>query len=114
MKQRVAIARALAYDPPILLLDEPFGSLDAQTREEMQEDLLKIWATTHKTIVFVTHSIREAVYLASRVVLMKAPQNKIVDEFYVPLAYPRSLETKVSVQTNEIVHLLLHEELRRP
>jgi NitT/TauT family transport system ATP-binding protein len=112
MKQRVAIARALAYEPSILLMDEPFGSLDAQTRDEMQEDLLKIWAATSKTIVFVTHSIREAVYLASRVVLMKSPQNKITKVFDVPLPYPRGLEAKVSPEMNAIVYAI-HGELRR-
>ncbi len=103
MKQRVAIARALAYNPSILLMDEPFGALDSQTREEMQEELLKIWNETHKTIIFVTHSIREAVFLAKRVYLMKLPQNTIHRIYDVPLAYPRDLKTKISKEMNELV-----------
>jgi len=70
MKQRVALARTLAYDPDILLMDEPFGALDAQTREIMQEELLNIWRKTRKTIIFVTHSVEEAVYLSQRVIVM--------------------------------------------
>lgn len=103
MKQRVAIARALAYNPTILLMDEPFGSLDSQTREEMQEELLKIWNDTHKTIIFVTHDIREAVFLAKRVFLMKFPQNTIHRIYDVPLAYPRDLKTQISKEMNELV-----------
>jgi len=70
MKQRVAIARTLAYDPDVLLMDEPFGALDAQTREILQEDLLKIWEETQKTILFVTHNIEEAAYLSDKIVIM--------------------------------------------
>jgi NitT/TauT family transport system ATP-binding protein len=103
MKQRVAIARALAYNPNILLMDEPFGALDSQTREEMQEELLKIWNDTHKTIIFVTHSIREAVFLAKRVFLMKFPQNTIHRIYDVALTYPRDLKTKISKEMNELV-----------
>jgi len=111
MKQRVAIARALAYESSILLMDEPFGSLDAQTRDDMQEDLLNIWSETQKTIIFVTHSVREAVFLASRIFLMKTPHNTITKIFNIPQPYPRGIDDKVSIETNELVYNI-HVELR--
>jgi NitT/TauT family transport system ATP-binding protein len=85
MKQRVAIARALANNPSIVLMDEPFGALDAQTREVMQEELSRIQRLEHKTIVFVTHSIREAVYLADRVVVMTRSPGRIKEVFTIKL-----------------------------
>ncbi|MDR1253287.1 MAG: ABC transporter ATP-binding protein [Treponema sp.] len=89
MKQRVAIARALAYDPEVLLMDEPFAAVDAQTRESLQEELLRIWEKTGKTIIFITHSIEEAVFLAGRVVVMSANPGTIKSILKVPIARPR-------------------------
>ena len=85
MKQRVAIARALANNPGIILMDEPFGALDAQTRETLQEELARIQRVEHKTIVFVTHSIREAVYLADRVVVMTSVPGRVKQIFPIKL-----------------------------
>ncbi len=90
MRQRVAIARALALDPAILLMDEPFGALDAITREEMGHFLLELWQRTGKTILVVTHSIGEAVFLSSRVHAMGQGPARILDTIEVPLEYPRS------------------------
>jgi NitT/TauT family transport system ATP-binding protein len=85
MKQRVALARTLACDPAILLLDEPFGALDAQTRETMQDELLRIWMETRKTVLMVTHDVNEAVYLSNRICVMSARPGHIVEEFTVNL-----------------------------
>jgi NitT/TauT family transport system ATP-binding protein len=85
MKQRVAIARMLAGDPSILLLDEPFGALDAQTRETMQDELLRIWLEMRRTVLMVTHDVNEAVYLSNRICVMSARPGRIVEEFTVNL-----------------------------
>jgi NitT/TauT family transport system ATP-binding protein len=85
MKQRVALARTLACDPAILMLDEPFGALDAQTRETMQDELLRIWMETRKTVLMVTHDVNEAVYLSNRICVMSARPGHIVEEFTVNL-----------------------------
>ena len=96
MKQRVAIARALANNPAILLLDEPFGALDAQTRALMQELLTQVWEELHKTILFVTHDVEEAIFLSDRVFVMTARPGKIKAEIYIPLDRPRSYEVKAT------------------
>jgi NitT/TauT family transport system ATP-binding protein len=90
MQQRVGLARALAVDPDILLMDEPFGALDEQTRRLLQEELLAIWEERRKTVLFITHSMEEAVLLGDRVVLMSQRPGRIVDIVNVPLARPRA------------------------
>jgi NitT/TauT family transport system ATP-binding protein len=101
MKQRVALARVLAFDPKVLLMDEPFGALDAQTRETMQEEVIKLWERTRKTIVFVTHDIEEAVFLGDRVVVLSARPARILEEVRIDLPRPRDLTVKKSVQCLE-------------
>lgn len=93
MKQRVSIARALANDPEVLLMDEPLGALDAQTRAILQEELVRIWEENRKTVVYITHSIDEAILLGNRVVIMTATPGTIKQEFAVDIPHPRSIET---------------------
>ena len=92
MKQRVSIARGLVQDPPVLLMDEPFAALDEQTRMTMGHELLRIWSQTAKTVVFITHGLTEAVYLADEVLVMSARPGRIVDRVPVPLPRPRTYE----------------------
>ncbi|WP_429819815.1 ABC transporter ATP-binding protein [Ensifer sp. B1-9] len=91
MKQRVALARALAPDPQVLLMDEPFGALDAMTREHLYDDVQKIWADSRKTVVFVTHNMREATCLGDRILLMSSAPGTILRNFDIPLPRPRSI-----------------------
>jgi NitT/TauT family transport system ATP-binding protein len=107
MRQRVAIARALAIDPAILLMDEPFGALDALTRDRLHTELETIWASTRKTVLFVTHNVREAVALGDRVLVFSPRPGRIVREFRIDLPRPRSLEDHLLVdQAAEIMSVL--------
>jgi NitT/TauT family transport system ATP-binding protein len=94
MQQRAAIARALIHDPKLILMDEPFGALDALTREKMNLELLRIWSESRKTILFVTHGITEAVFLGTRVVVFTAGPARMADNFKVELPHPRTLDMK--------------------
>ena len=102
MRQRVAICRALVYDPELLLMDEPFSALDAITRDEMNEALLDIWQRYTKTALFVTHSIREAVLLADRVLVMTRRPATIVEDLEVPFARPRDIRVSDTASFNEL------------
>jgi NitT/TauT family transport system ATP-binding protein len=94
MQQRAAIARALIHDPRLILMDEPFGALDALTREKMNLELLRIWSEARKTIIFVTHGITEAVFLGTRVIVLTAGPARMADNFPVALPHPRTLDMK--------------------
>jgi NitT/TauT family transport system ATP-binding protein len=113
MRQRVALARALANDPQILLFDEPLAALDAQTRRVMQDELLRIWAETGKTFVYVTHSLEEAVLLGSRIVLMTAGPGRIKEIADVTLRRPRHLTGREEAALLDRLDVLLGEEVRR-
>ncbi len=102
MQQRVGIARALAVQPSILLMDEPFGALDLQTRDLLQDELLRIWQTDRKTVLFVTHSIEEAIYLADRIIVLSPRPARIERDIGVPFARPRDEALKTSPAFLEI------------
>jgi NitT/TauT family transport system ATP-binding protein len=115
MKQRTAIARTLAIDPSILLMDEPFGALDAQTRSLMQTELLKIWQRSPKTVVFVTHDVQEAVYLAERVAVMSARPGRVkaIVETKFPNRDPSILRTKeFAEKVDELWNLVRDEAIK--
>jgi NitT/TauT family transport system ATP-binding protein len=113
MRQRVAIARALATEPDVLLMDEPFGALDAQTRDLLHDELERIWSDTGRTIIFVTHNVREAVRLGDRVVLLTFRPGRVKSEFPVELPRPRSLEDpRVALAARDVLDEL-REEINR-
>ena len=113
MRQRVALARALAQDADVLLMDEPFGALDAITRDLMHDELERVWQETGVSIVFVTHNVREAVRLGDRVLLLSSRPGRIVDQFTIGFARPRRVESPdVAGKSSEIVDRL-REEVRR-
>ena len=107
MKQRVAIARALAVEPEVLLMDEPFAAVDAQMREVLQEELLELWQADQRTVVFVTHSLDEAVLLADRIIVMSARPGRIVADLVVPFSRPRDPSIRSTAEFAQ-----LEQELR--
>jgi len=113
MKQRVAIARALAYNPKVLLMDEPFGALDSQTRKHMQRELERIWQMAQKTVVFVTHSVIEAVYLADRIVILTARPGRVKGIVDVNVPRPRNYTDDAYLDIREEVLSLLEEEVEK-
>ena len=113
MRQRVAIARILALDPPVMLMDEPFGALDALTRRTLQDELLRIWADYRKTIVFVTHSIEEAIYLADRILVMTYRPGRIKRDVTVPIPRPRDpASADFNAIKRELGQLVMEEQAR--
>ena len=114
MQQRVAIARTLALRPSVILMDEPFGALDAQTRSEMQQLLLQIWDETACTILFVTHDVEEAIYLADRIFIMSSHPGTIVEDVQVPFDRPRDLVLKEKSEFHDLQHYVLGSLKRAP
>lgn len=112
MKQRVAIARAYAAKPQVLLMDEPFGALDAQTRTQLQSELIETWEKEQKTCFFITHDVEEAIILATRVVIMSARPGRIKEIVEVDIPYPRTQETKLSPRFLEIKNHIWSEVYR--
>ena len=113
MKQRVAIARALANAPSVLLMDEPFGALDAQTREVLQEEMLRIWQHEQKTVVFVTHSISESLFLADRIVIMATRPGAVKEVLDVAMPHPRDRSSPEFVALERQIKRLVREEVEK-
>lgn len=113
MRQRVAIARALANDPKLLLMDEPFGALDAQTRNIMQEELLRIWSHAKKTVLFVTHSVDEAVFLADRIIVLSSSPGRIIEICDVKIGRPRNRASADASGIRDHILGLLASEIKR-
>ena len=113
MKQRVALARALAMDPEVLLMDEPFSSLDAQARDMLHAELQRIWSLTKKTIIFVTHNVREAVCLGDRVLVLSSPPSRIKGGFAVNLPRPRQIESDGVIDNVRLVMTELNSEIKK-
>ncbi|WP_156289748.1 ABC transporter ATP-binding protein [Oceanobacillus salinisoli] len=113
MQQRVAIARALAMDPKVLLMDEPFGALDEQTRHIMHDELMKIWQETQKTILFVTHSIQEAIKLSDRIVVMGTRPGRIIKDITVDIERPRKRGNLEAIQLEKEIMDLLEVEINK-
>jgi NitT/TauT family transport system ATP-binding protein len=116
MQQRVNLARALVMDPQILLMDEPFAALDAQTREVMQEELLEIWRAAKKTVLFITHQINEAIYLSDRVIVFSARPGRVKQSVAIDIARPRKLAVKRDprfLQFEDVVWNLIEDEVKK-
>jgi NitT/TauT family transport system ATP-binding protein len=109
MQQRVSLSRALAFNPPILMMDEPFAALDEITRETMQEELLRLWSVTESTVIFITHSISEAVLLSERIIIMTARPGKVDEIIDVPFARPRGEDLRGSAAFTELVQHIRHK-----
>jgi NitT/TauT family transport system ATP-binding protein len=113
MRQRVAIARALVMDPAVLLMDEPFAALDAQTRTLLHEQLQDLWCRTRKTILFVTHSVGEAVRLADRIIVLHAHPGRVRRQITVPLPHPRDFDSKQVTELVSLVRTEIEDEVNR-
>ncbi len=113
MKQRVAIARALANEPAVLLMDEPFGALDAQTKEQMQEFLLELWSKTHVTVLMITHDVEEAIYLSQRVYVLSCRPGRVKSEMTIDLPAQRELDIKLAPEfvaiKRQVLDLMRHD-----